>query len=272
MIVYLPLVKRLRGPLSALLARARRAPGPGHIVLGYHDVLAPGSESVGLSVSSSDLRRQIEQVREAGYTVVSVDELVDALETASDTGPLAAITFDDALGGLWEHGMEALADLEAPATVFVVADHLGVDPPWWPGMPATMTAHQLGTWVAAGHTVGSHSRSHRSLPELTDSELAVELSGSRIKLQNLLADVGVEQAVDLLAYPSGHQSAWVRVGAELAGYRAAFTFLNGRAEVGNDLLRLPRITMGEHSTAMRFAYHLYRAADSWPDHQLDSVG
>lgn len=270
MIMYQPLVDRLRGPLSALVAKARHRLGPGHVVLGYHDVLAPGEPSVGMSVGADDLARQIAQVRAAGYTIVSVDQLVDALDTP-DAPPLAAITFDDALGGLYSHGMPVLAQAEAPATVFVVADHLGVVPPWWEGMPPTMTAQQLGEWVAAGHTVGSHTRSHRSLPGLTDSDLASELSESRIKLRDMLRSVGAEQSVDLLAYPSGHHNSWVRVGAELAGYRAAFTFLNGRAEAGHDPLRLPRITMGDHSTERRFDYHLHRAANSWPNHQLDHV-
>lgn len=271
MIMYQPLVDRLRGPLSALVAKARHRLGPGHLVLGYHDVLAPGGPSVEMSVGADDLARQIAQVRAAGYTIVTVDQLVDALGT-SDGPPLAAITFDDALGGLYSYGMPVLAEMSAPATVFVVADHLGVVPPWWEGMPPTMTAPQLGEWVAAGHTVGSHTRTHRSLPSLTDPELASELSEARVKLRNLLRSVGADQSVDLLAYPSGHHNPWVRVGAELAGYRAAFTFLNGRVMPGDDPLRLPRITMGDHSTARRFDYHLHRAADSWPDHQLDRVG
>lgn len=270
MIVFQPLVDRLRGPLSALVAKTRHRLGPGHVVLGYHDVLAPGEPSVGLSVGAHDLARHIAQVRAAGYTIASLDQLVDALQNP-DSPPLAAITFDDALGGLYSNGMPVLAQAGVPATVFVVADHLGVSPPWWEGMPATMTAQQLGEWVAAGHTVGSHTRSHRSLPRLTDTELASELSESRVKLRDILRSVGAEQPVDLLAYPSGHHNAWVRVGAELAGYRAAFTFLNGRAEPGNDPLRLPRITMGDHSTERRFNYHLHRAADSWPNHQLDDV-
>ena len=46
-------------------------------------------------------------------------------------------------------------------------------------------------------------------------------------------------AVDLLAYPSGHHDARVRAHAAAAGYRAGFTFLNGRV--------LPDLWM-EHAT------------------------
>ncbi|MCW2816684.1 MAG: hypothetical protein JWN84_4139, partial [Nocardioides sp.] len=41
---------------------------------------------------------------------------------------------------------------------------------------------------------------------------------------------------------------------------------------GDDVLRLPRFTMGAHHGRLRLAYHLARPADSWPDHQLDRVG
>jgi hypothetical protein len=63
----------------------------------------------------------------------------------------------------------------------------------------------------------------------------------------------------------------VRRAAGDAGYRAAFTFLNGRIDGRHDPFRLPRLTMGSHHSALRLAHHLGRPATSWPDTQLDAV-
>lgn len=271
MIVFPVLVDRLRGPLTAVVASVRRSVGPEPLVLGYHDVL-PGERSVGLNVSARDLGRHIEQVRHAGYRIVSVPELVDALVAGPPTEPMASFTFDDALRGLFDHGLAVLAEHGVAATVFAVSDHLGVPPPWWEGMADTFTPAQLAGWVDAGHQVGSHTRTHRSLPTLSDEDLVAELSGSKGSLEQLLASRGSPATVEFVAYPSGHHDRRVREAAASAGYRAGFTFLNGRIAAADDLFRLARVNTGDHSTRRRFDYHLRRSADSWPDHQLDAVG
>lgn len=271
MIVFPPLVERLRAPVTALVSSIRRSIGPEALVLGYHDVLA-GDHSVGLNVSAVDLRRHIEQVRRAGYRIVSVPELVDELAWGPPTEPMAAFTFDDALGGLFEHGLPVLTEEGVAATVFAVSEYLGVPPPWWEGMADTFTPVQMARWVEAGHHVGSHTRTHRSLPTLGDRDLVAELAGSRASLEHLLASHGWPVTVDLLAYPSGHHDRRVRAAAAAAGYRAAFTFLNGRIAPTDDPFRLARVNTGDHSTRRRFDYHLRRSADSWPDHQSEAVG
>ncbi|HUF84538.1 MAG TPA: hypothetical protein VMQ81_08110, partial [Acidimicrobiia bacterium] len=72
-------------------------------------------------------------------------------------------------------------------------------------------------------------------------------------------------------YPFGHHDDGVRAVARRVGYRAGFTFLNGRVEGGLDRYRLPRLTMYEGHTRAMLAYHLARPASSWPDHQVDRV-
>ncbi|MGB5757851.1 MAG: hypothetical protein WBM50_13125, partial [Acidimicrobiales bacterium] len=80
------------------------------------------------------------------------------------------------------------------------------------------------------------------------------------------------QPVELFAYPSGHHDGRVRAALAGAGYGAACTFLNGRVAGGDDPMRLPRLTMGAHTSVPRLAYHLLRKPSSWPPHQIDTVG
>jgi len=75
--------------------------------------------------------------------------------------------------------------------------------------------------------------------------------------------------MDLFAYPFGDYDSEVCHVVDAAGYRAAFTFLNGRIVPGLDRLRLPRLNMWAGQNHGRLAYHLARSVTSWGDTQPD---
>ncbi len=174
--------------------------------------------------------------------------------------------FDDSLVGVHHHAMPILLDLGLPATVFAVSDALGSSPSWWPGAGDVMTAAQLLEMAELGFGVASHTRSHPSLPTLGRSRLGDELGGSRRALEDL-----VSGPVDLFAYPYGHHDPTVRLAVAEAGYRAGYSFLNGRLTAGLDRYRLPRLNMWSGQGRARLAYHLARPPASWPDTQLETV-
>lgn len=261
-------IARVTTAFDALSTAIRRPPPPAAVILGYHDIVAAGhGDTDPLTVTSAELDRHLRILRYRGYRLVSLPRLVDAVTGGEDLAGMAAVTFDDALVGVHREALPVLAEHRVSATIFVTSDHRGVAPPWWPGMQRTMTEAELTDVVSAGHDLGSHTISHRSLVALSPDELAAELTGSRTALELLSGS-----PIDLLAYPFGHHDRLVRQAAADAGYRAACTFLNGCVATPIDPMMLPRFTMGGHSGRLRFAYHLARHPTSWPDHQLDSVG
>jgi peptidoglycan/xylan/chitin deacetylase (PgdA/CDA1 family) len=157
-----------------------------------------------------------------------------------------------------QHGLGVLLELGVPATVFVVSDIRGVDPPFWPGAQRTLQTEELRELHAAGVRLGSHTATHSSLPDLDDARLRDELVRSRSELECLTGD-----PCDVLAYPSGHHDARVRHAAEMAGYRAACTFSFGRVTDGSDRYALPRFCMGPGHHRARLAYHLSRPPSAW---------
>lgn len=258
---------KIRSPMQAAArGLAGRAADAGGIVLGYHDVVQDVTGHNEWVVDQASLRNQVIQLRRLGFDIVPLPTIVDALAAGSNADHMAAITFDDALIGVSTLAAPTLAELDAPATVFVVADALGQSPAWWPGAQPVMGETALAELAAAGWTVGAHTRTHASLPTLDADGARDEIAGSRRRIEDLL---GID--VDLLAYPFGHYTVETTTLAREAGFRAAFTFLNGRVSAADDLFRLPRLTMGTHMSGVRLAYHAARRADSWPDHQLDQV-
>ncbi len=251
-------------PRAVLVAVGRAGPSGGAVVLAYHDVR---DVAEGYHVTPDRLRSHVELLRSSGRRVVPLGDVVDALRDGRPIDGLAAVTFDDAIVGVAALAVPVLAALEAPATVFAVAARLGSEPDWTTGEQRTLAPDELRELAAQPFvTIGCHAGTHRSLPGLRDDELRQELVGSRDRLRELVA-----APVDLLAYPYGHHDARVRDTAAAAGFRAGFTFLNGRIEPGQDLFRLPRFTMGQHQSRLRLAHHLARSAASWPDTQLPSV-
>lgn len=246
------------------LARHRRAAG-GAAVMAYHDVTA-GQPVEHYSVSAARLREHIVTLRRLGLEIVPLADIVAKLTRGEVVDGLAAITFDDALVGVHRYGLDVLRAEGAPATIFVVADAIGVEPAWWPGAERTMTIGELADACAAGVTLESHSRAHRSLPTMSAGELLDDFGHSRRVLFDELDSPG-----SLLAYPFGHHDPAVRAAAQEAGFAAAFTFLNGRPRPGDDLFKLARLTGWRGMRAIDLARHLGRDPRRWPDHQADIV-
>ena len=250
---------------AAALAGWRLRPR-GASVLTYHDVTDdPGNPTE--QVSPDSFRSQLATAVRLGIRFVPLSELTERVLRGVPVDQLGAVTFDDALAGVHRHAVEILRDLGLSATVFVVSDRIGVAAPeWYPGSDRVMTADELREVADAGLDIQSHTRTHADLPGLGGRELDRELAGARLTLGDLLG-----RDVEYLAYPFGHYDAHVRAAVRDAGYRAAFTFRNGRITPGLDPFRLPRLPMWTDGSALRLAYNLARPPRSFPETQLAAV-
>jgi peptidoglycan/xylan/chitin deacetylase (PgdA/CDA1 family) len=260
-------MSRVHSNVSALwqLAAHRRAAG-GAAVLAYHDVSADDRPDNVYSVSASMLRTHIRVIRRLGLQIVDLAQIVDRIERGASVDGLAALTFDDGLVGVYRNALTVLDVERAPATIFVVPGSLGVEPPWWPGAQRTMTVDELRECARCGVRLEAHSLLHRSLPSLVGDDLVVDLAANRSRHGELFGDPPT-----LLAYPFGHHDSRVRAASNDAGFRAGFTFLNGRARPSDDLFRLPRLAPWRGMRAVTLARHLARKPETWPDHQVGRV-
>lgn len=108
---------------------------------------------------------------------------------------------------------------------------------------ATMSWEMVREMHAAGVTVGSHTRTHRILPNEETADVMAELAVSKAALE---ARLGGEVAH--LAYPGGQYCPRTVAAAEAAGYRYAYTTCyHGFPERPH--LAIPRKTFWERSSA-----------------------
>jgi peptidoglycan/xylan/chitin deacetylase (PgdA/CDA1 family) len=206
-----------------------------YVVLMYHRLAGdriPGEER--LDVDPAMFRRQLRWLRRLGFRPLSSEELARFHLDPSVTLPRRSFAltaddgFRDAVAALHGH-------LSAKPQMFVNTASVG-------GVASFADDRALASWdelrelAAAGASIGSHARTHRSLAYSPSELLDEELAGSLRELQ-----AQVPAAVPVLAYPHGSHDKQVRAAAMRAGYRAAFTTETGRNGAGTDPYCLRRI-------------------------------
>ncbi len=146
----------------------------------------------------------------AGYHIVPLAALVSHITRETPLPPHSiVITFDDGWRDQFEYAFPILKKYHATATFFIFTNAIG--------RHAFISWDNLREMLAAGMTVGAHSRSHPFLTKITDpSKLWDEISGSKVIIEK---NLGVP--VTAFAYPFGQYNASSTTLVEKAGYTAA---------------------------------------------------
>lgn len=217
-----------RAPAPTGTLRASRAAVP---VLMYH-VIAPspaGAKYAGLWVSPDAFRAQVDALARAGYTAVTLDQVLDAWDGKPALPPKPVVlTFDD---GYLSQGKDAgaiLAQRGWPGVLYLAWHNLGT--------PGGITRTRVQAMLKAGWEIDAHTIDHRDLTTLGAADLREEVAGSRQKIRQAF---GVP--VNGFCYPAGRFDPAVEQAVRDAGYRSATTELPGRATPSQDRFALSRI-------------------------------
>ena len=108
--------------------------------------------------------------------------------------------------------------------------------------------NQIGEASAAGIEIGAHTEHHPELDQLPASSVGQELRDSKNLLEERL---GIP--VTGMSYPFGYSNRSVRVAAGAAGYQHACAVRNRYARGTDDVLALPRLTIGRPTGPDGFA-------------------
>lgn len=116
-----------------------------------------------------------------------------------DDGPICTFTFDDCPVTALEHGGAHLAALGCAGTFFI-SSGLAQGPRHHSG--PLMWESEIRSARAAGHEIGGHTFSHRSMPALSAAEIREEFEANQASLQGVLPDLHLAS----FAYPFGEVS------------------------------------------------------------------
>jgi peptidoglycan/xylan/chitin deacetylase (PgdA/CDA1 family) len=210
-----------------------------YVVLFYHRL--SGERKSGqerLDVDPNKFERQIRWLRKLGMTPIPAADLIAFHADPEATLPRRAFVlaaddgFRDAAVALGRH-----ADLRP--YLFVPTSAAGGSATWIDGEPIA-SWHELSDLASRGAEIGSHTRSHASLPDVDPETLTDELEQSLQELRARIPD-----APAMLAYPHGRNDNNVRTATASAGYRIAFATDPGRNGAGTDPYCLRRVSLKE---------------------------
>lgn len=209
----------LTSAVHAILRALRRRRS---VILCYHGV-APRSIATDpdfLRVSPERFRSQVQTLRDAGFSFVTVREL--ARRARGDTPPagMAALSFDDGWDDNHAVVLPTLGKLDLPATVYVATGLIGQPNPWLPPSAGSrmMTVQELRDLHDAGFELGAHTVTHPDLANLDRPSCLREMVDSRATLER---ETGA--TVDTFAYPFCHYGQAAIEAAREAGFLCAVT-------------------------------------------------
>jgi peptidoglycan/xylan/chitin deacetylase (PgdA/CDA1 family) len=213
---------------KALLGMDAGAP----VILMYHSISSPLCDPWGLCVSGERFREQLAALKRT-RTLLSVDQLVNALDAGVLPPAAAAITFDDGYADNAEVAKPMLEAMQIPATFFLTTDFVGRETPfWW---------DELAALVLAGRSV---------------ADIDLEVAGVRLTAR---WDAQAALPPDLAAWRYFMASAEARRTGYLRLWRALRTLAPGDRDLAMTELRA-RLSPGEDAADLPVAMPMSRNA------------
>ena len=216
-------------------------------VLNYHQVEPKDGNP--LTLWPEQFEAQMEYLAAEGYTTITIDEMMDALENGTSLPEKSVIiTFDDGYADNYEYAYPILKKYGFKATIFLIYDFTNTYPNY-------LTWDQVAEMKASGLIhFESHTMTHANLAELTSvDELRHEIADSHDLLSEKLG-----YDMHYIAYPGGRVNAEIERITSAAGYRGGFTVhygLSTPAEGRYQMDRIPIFGANMH-TLTRFKLRL----------------
>jgi peptidoglycan/xylan/chitin deacetylase (PgdA/CDA1 family) len=231
---------------------------PKAIILMYHNIDDPPKNAriPNLYVTPRMFRLQMGYLKAAGFRVLSIQDLVAAVEAGNTRHDMAAITFDDGYADFYINAYPILKHYGYPSTVYVVSGLVGKSNIWDSKSETHLKPIMDWTTIVKisenNVQIGSHTMSHPELTTLADNMLDQELIGAKKKIESQ-----INHPVDHFCYPYGDCDERIKAAVGKAGYRFAVTTQRGHVEKGTDPLALRRIPIKLITNPLSFMYKVH---------------
>ncbi len=242
------------GPAAAVfvlcgLAVSGGAPDVHVPVLVYHRFGPRHLDS--MTVTTPVFREQMGLIKERGYHVIPMRELIDYLQ---GTGPAPlpkglVITADDGHGSIFQYMYPVVKEYNFPVTLFIYPSAIS-NAHWAMTWGELQTLEESGLFDVQSHTYWHpnfrHEEERRSL---TDYRKFVDWQLLRSKQ---VLEERLHKHVDLLAWPFGIYNTWLMSEAARDGYTAAFSIVRRPVTMSDNMMALPRFIVADSDRSNRF--------------------
>lgn len=205
-------------------------------ILVYHHVRpqqgwAKSTWSWKMTVTPATFERHMQWLADKGYTSLTLDGLVAALDgKASLPAKPVVITFDDNNQSQYDLAAPLMEKYGMIGVFYAVSGRID--------SKELLNREKILDLSARGHDIQSHTVSHQVLPLLGDAALKTQLEESKKTLEDLLG-----KPVNHLAYPGTAHNQRVRDAAKAAGYVTATIMDPRNITEKDDRMKWARIMM-----------------------------
>jgi peptidoglycan/xylan/chitin deacetylase (PgdA/CDA1 family) len=210
-------------------------------ILAYHVVNVPpaqGGTSAQLYVPADEFSAQMDALKSAGWSAVTLDQLEAywTRGTRLGSGKPIVITFDDGYASQYSNALPVLRRLG-----WVGVENLRVS-----GLPPSeggLTDSQIRGLIAAGWELDAEGSSQPDLTTLAPDQVRAAIASDRQTLRSRY-----RVPVNWFGYPAGHYNPTVTAAVTAAGFTGATTLAPGWASPQEDRSRLPRLQVNGGTT------------------------
>lgn len=232
---------------------ASEARTPSLACLMYHRFVTPeqyatlhGTERI-YSLPVDRFEAQLRWLKERGYHAVTMADAVAFAEAKRDLPqPAVLITIDDGCRSVLTQAEPLLEKHDMRATLFVTTDPRAYVFDASRPDQSRLSDDELRALNPGRVEIAAHGATHRPMVDLSDADLAAELSGARTTLERVIG-----RPVTYFACPGGWYDDRVMRAAERAGYTGACVSDTGAVRPGADPMRLRRINVAGNVDAKR---------------------
>lgn len=217
-------------------------------VLAYHSI---GGDNEFWSLPAKTFEKQLRFLK-SRFDIISVDELVKYMLGRKTFSRAVVLTFDDGYKDFKTEALPLLEKYNAPAAVFVISQNVN---PFTKGAALELLSKE-DLQELSRHplvTIGSHTRTHPRLPEISPEKQKDEIFLSKKEIEEVIG-----KRVDYFAYPKGLFNDNARVYIQQAGYKAAFSTRQALVKSGDDVYALPRIGIWPNDSVLKLKLRLLR--------------
>lgn len=227
-------------------------------ILMYHAVSSTRGST--MHVSPSNFSNQMKFLKDKGFKVISLDELVENIQKGKTFLPrTVAITFDDGYEDNYLNAFPVLEKYKMPATIFIITDYVDISKGY-------LKWDQVLLMMKNNIDIGGHTKSNVYLPSVSDEKkLWYEIAGCKKAIE-----LKTGQECGYFCYPTGGFNSEVKRVVKEAGYKGACTTNRGFDKMNRDVYELNRIKVTNSDTSKPFHfraklsgyYNIFRSSKS----------
>lgn len=218
-------------------------------ILMYHHIrinpLPQNPVWAALFVAPQQLQAQLEYLSSNGYTTVTLNDIIDALDGKKilPQKPIV-LTFDDGYQSFYDNAYPLLKKHNMQATEFVITDVVGSGVYLtWNEIKEMYASHLI--------TIGDHTKHHPFLTRISNVLAQDEIMGSKKDLEKQL-----NAKVDWFAYPYGDYNQQIIGIVQASGYKGAVSTIYGQFQKKDTLFIMPRILVDGRWNILTFSKNL----------------